>query len=454
MIVPQTRLLFWFAAIVLPFAAVGSVYAAAFLFSVVIIAAFLAMALLDAVLAFGSLEGIRVELPDVLRATKDRPLNIPVSLRNERRRGLRLRLGLAVPRELQAASEDVLVNLPAGTDSSRIEWACRPSKRGSFSIRRAYLETNSRLGLWALRSSVPAIGEVRVYPNLMSERNQLAALFLNRGSFGLHAQRQIGKGRDFEKLREYTPGDGYDEIHWKATARRGHPVTKVFQIERTQEVYVVIDASRLSARAYVSDGESAPESGAPKSETALERYLSAALILGQAAEQQGDLFGLITFADQVQTFLRAKNGKAHYSACRDAIYTLEPQDTTPDFDEISAFIRLRLRRRALLLFLTSLDDPVVAESFVRNMSLLAGQHLVLANMIQPPAAAPLFSHSNDVEDIDDLYRHLGGHLQWHSLRELEKVLQRRGVRFSLLQNERLAAELVSQYVGVKRRQLL
>jgi uncharacterized protein (DUF58 family) len=155
----------------------------------------------------------------------------------------------------------------------------------------------------------------------------------------------------------------------------------------------------------------------------------------------------------VQTFLRAKNGKAHYSACRDAIYTLEPQNITPDFDEIGAFIRTRLRRRALLFFLTSLDDPVLAEGFVRNMSLLAGQHLVLVNMIKPPDATPLFTRP-DVEGIDDLYRHLGGHLQWHSLRELEKVLQRRGVRFSLLQNERLATELVSQYVGVKRRQLL
>ena len=187
--------------------------------------------------------------------------------------------------------------------------------------------------------------------------------------------------------------------------------------------------------------------------SALERFLSSALILGQAAEQQGDLFGLITFSDQVQTFLRAKNGKQHYSACRDAIYMLESQPVTPDFDEISAFIRTRLRRRALLIFLTSLDDPVLAESFVRNMNLLAGQHLVLVNMIKPPGAAPLFTAPN-VEGIDDLYRHLGGHLQWHSLRELEKILQRRGVRFALLENERMASDLVSQYVGVKRRQLL
>ena len=465
MIVPQTRLLFWFAVVVLPFAALGTVYPDAFLFSVVLIAGLLAVALLDATVAFGRLAGIRIEFPEVLRASKDRPLNIPLIVCNDRQRSMRLRIGLALPRQLQTENEDVMVTLPEGADRSRLEWKCQPVKRGNFRVTRAYLETNSRLGFWAVRAPVPVQGEVRVYPNLLAERNKLAALFLHRGTFGLHAQRQIGKGRDFEKLREYVPGDGFDEIHWKATARRGHPVTKVFQIERTQEVYVLIDASRLSGREAVSSsefrvsGSSNPSASAeletrnPKPETILERFLTAALILGQAAEQQGDLFGLITFTDQVQTFLRAKNGKAHYSACRDAIYTLEPQNCTPDFDEIGAFIRTRLRRRALLLFLTSLDDPVLAEGFVRNMSLLAGQHLVLVNMIQPPDASPLFSRP-DVERIDDIYRHLGGHLQWHSLRELEKVLQRRGVKFSLLKNERLATELVSQYVGVKRRQLL
>jgi uncharacterized protein (DUF58 family) len=465
MIVPQTRLLFWFTVVVLPFAALGTVYPDAFLFSVVLIAGLLAVALLDAALAFGSLTGITVELPEVLRASKDRPLNIPVIVCNARQHSMRLRIGLALPRQLQIENEDVVVTLPEGAERSCLEWKCQPVKRGNFQVTRAYLETNSRLGFWAVRGSVPVQGEVRVYPNLLAERNKLAALFLHRGTFGLHAQRQIGKGRDFEKLREYVPGDGFDEIHWKATARRGHPVTKVFQIERTQEVYVVVDASRLSGREAVSSFGFRVSSSAEtpalveretrnsKPETILERFLTAALILGQAAEQQGDLFGLITFADQVQTFLRARNGKAHYSACRDAIYTLEPQNCTPDFDEIAAFIRTRLRRRALLFFLTSLDDPVLAEGFVRNMSLLAGQHLVLVNMIQPPDASPLFSRP-DVEGIDDIYRHLGGHLQWHSLRELEKVLQRRGVKFSLLKNERLATELVSQYVGVKRRQLL
>ena len=165
------------------------------------------------------------------------------------------------------------------------------------------------------------------------------------------------------------------------------------------------------------------------------------------------MFGLLTFSDKVERFIRAKNGNAHYSSCRDALYTLEPRTVTPDYDELCTFIRLRLRRRALLVFLTSLDDSLLAESFVRNIELIRRQHLVLVNMLQPAGVAPLFTNPN-IATLDELYQHLGGHLLWQKLRELEKVLQRRGVRFSVLQNERLSAELVSQYLSVKKRQLL
>ena len=74
-------------------------------------------------------------------------------------------------------------------------------------------------------------------------------------------------------------------------------------------------------------------------------------------------------------------------------------------------------------------------------------------MLQPVGANPLFSDEN-VTSIDDLYRHLGGHLQWNRLRELENVLRRRGVRLSLLDPARLAAQLIAQHADVKRRQLL
>jgi uncharacterized protein (DUF58 family) len=89
------------------------------------------------------------------------------------------------------------------------------------------------MGFWLRRKSVALKLEIRVYPNLIGERKRLSSLFLTRGRFGIHAQRQVGQGREFEKLREYIPGDAYADIHWKATAKRAKPATKVFQVERT-----------------------------------------------------------------------------------------------------------------------------------------------------------------------------------------------------------------------------
>jgi uncharacterized protein (DUF58 family) len=465
--------LFWFALVALPFSVLGAVFPPLLPVSAAAILLVLLVAAVDAVRAPGRLAGVSLELPPVVRGSQDRPLRLDLTVVNERQQPLTLRLGLPLPPELGPESEDLAVTLPAGSERSLCAWPCQPARRGSYRLRQAHLETASGLGLWAVRGRRPVDCEVRVYPNLLGERRNVAALFLKRGSVGAHAQRQVGRGRDFEKLREYVPGDGYDEIHWKATARRGHPVTKVFQIERTQEVYVVLDASRLSARPV--DGAPAsgtarlskqtgavPETGAPvqgeggaagAATCLLDRFIASALVLGQAAERQGDLFGLVTIADGVRTFLRASNGRAHYSACRDALYTLEPADTTPDFEEIASTLRLRLRRRALLLFLTSLDDPVLAEAFVRHARLLCRQHLLIVTMPKPPGADPLFARG-DVGGIDDVYRHLGGHLQWHRLRELERVLGRLGVRFHVLEQESLAADLVNQYLGAKRRQLI
>jgi uncharacterized protein (DUF58 family) len=444
MIVPRSRLLFWVAVIVLPLALLGAVSPTAVGASLIIIGGLFLVAIADAVGARKNLAGIGVELPALARMSKDREAKLELRIRNGRQRQKRLRVALAWPREIKTESEEMDALLPGQSEWSRLAWPCKPLKRGNYRLDSVFIEGGSPLGFWAARKTLPAQSEIRVYPNLADERKSLAALFLNRGAFGLHAQRQVGKGRDFEKLREYVPGDSYDDIHWKATARRGRPITKVFQIEKTQEVYVVIDASRLSARKMNGDA------GA---NSTLERFVTAALVLGLAAEQQGDLFGLLTFTDKVETFVRARNGQAHYSVCRDALYMLEPKIATPDFDELCTFIRSRLRRRALLVFLTALDDPAIAEHFVRNIELIRRQHLVLVNMLQPPGVVPLFSNPN-VAGLDDLYQQLGGHLRWQNLRELKKILQRRGVQFALPGNERLSAELVSQYLSVKQRQLL
>jgi uncharacterized protein (DUF58 family) len=187
--------------------------------------------------------------------------------------------------------------------------------------------------------------------------------------------------------------------------------------------------------------------------TIMERFAAAALVMGLAADRQGDLFGLLAFDDKIRKFVRAKNGRAHYDVCRDALYTMQARSVSPDFNELFAFIGTQIRRRALLIILTNLDDPVLAESFTTNIDVVSRQHLVLVNMLKPNGVDPLFSDAH-VKSVNDIYDKLGGHMRWRHLRETEKLLQRRGIGFHMLANENLCSDLVSQYLTVKRRQLL
>lgn len=444
MIVPRTRLLAWVGLAVLPCATFAGVVPGTLAPVIALLTVLALVALVDAVLASRSVEGLRVELPELVRLQNQRPGTMHVRVLNESRLARVVRLGFAFAPQVGADDFQRLVELPADVAASRVEWPCQPTERGCFFLDRVYLEGSSPLGFWAFRRSAPVRSELRVYPNLFDERKNVAALFLRRAAPGAQARRQVGQGREFEKLRDYVHGDPLGDIHWKASAKRGHPVTKIFQVERTQEVYVIVDASRLTARAVPG------ESG----ETfVLERFVTAALILGLAAEQQGDQFGLVTFSDKVLSFVRAKNGQAHYDACRDRLYTLQPQAVTPDFDELCSFIRLKLRKRALLIFLTALDDPMLAESFEKSVQLISRQHLVIVDMLQPPGAEPVFGE-REVSKLGEIYERLGGHLHWHQLRELQKVLQRRGVRLSLLDPMKLPAQVVAQHANVKARQLL
>lgn len=449
MIRPTPKLVCWFGLVLLPLSAIAGLLPALAPWCATGGALFAAVTVVDALLAGRPLRRLTASLPPVIRLTRDREGVLPVLLRGSSDRGDRVcRLSLALPETIASAAERLLFCLPAGATECRADWACTPRRRGRVPLSAAGLEVTSPLGFWEAGKAIALATELRCYPNLLPERRRLAALFLSREALGSHVRRQVGQGREFEKLRDYQPGDSFEDIHWRATAKRGRPITREYQIEKTQEIYVIVDASRLSARPVPADAPGTILTDV----SVLDSYIRAALVLGLVARRQGDLFGLVTCTDRVRAFLRAGGGRAHFDACREALYGLEAAAGGPDFDDLCAFLRTRLRRRALLLFLTSLDDPQLAESFTRNMAFLGRQHVVVAAMLRPAGAQPLFCAP--ITRADEMVEALAGHLTWEELQRLTLVLRRCGVLFHTLTGNSLCAALVSQYLAIKQRQIL
>jgi uncharacterized protein (DUF58 family) len=450
MIAPRLRLVLLMAFVAMPLATAAGLNWTFFPFSFLLIGFAIVAALYDLALGLGRYRSIQFSVPETLRGIRGEPVDLELKAHFLARRNDTLRLAIRFPEGLEPKDEQITVPLTTASSEQVIRILFVGNFRGAFQLESLYFDWRSPLGFWVHRDQRSLQCEVRIYPNLKAEGKQIAR-FLNRGAIGIHAQQQIGKGREFEKLREYERGDSFDEINWKATAKRRFPVTKVFQLERSKEVYLALDTSRLSARQlpeiYLL------EDSRPLTTTHLDRAISAALLFCVAAERQGDRFGLISFSDKVNHLVKARAGPAHFNLCRDLAVSLLAHTVSPDFADVAATLKQRIKRRSLIVFLTSLDDPVAAEDFVSAVELLSRQHLIIAVMIAPAVVQPLFGKGT-IEDPDELYDKLAGHLSWAKLQNLQRVLARKGVQFHVVSNQQLGLKLVSYYMDLKRRQTL
>ncbi len=449
-IVPSNKLLFWASIALLPSTLLWAIMPQLALLVTLYIIAFCLLFLFDAYISSDKLMGIQMKCPELIRLSKESSRDFLIHITMQTPSIRHLKIGIPFPQEIYTRSRIRSISLSKESPGSSLSWTIKGLKPGEYRIQDCFLEACSSMGFWTVRRSKKLDCQIRIYPNLLSEQRDLSGLFMNN-NLGIHARSQVGKGREFEQLREYIPGDCYEDIHWKATAKRRHPVTKMYQIERTQHIYIIIDTSRLSARSL--ENGSGHLGKLSSVSTILEKFVSAALIMGLAAQRQGDLFGVLTFENKITHFLRASSGKAHYNSVRDTLFRLEPNIVTPDYSELFTFIGTKIRQRSLLIFLTSLDDPVLSESFIQQTRIAGKQHLMLVNMFNPRGAYPLFS-SSDPTSVNDLYKYLAGHLIWNNLYETKKILRSRNIDSFLLDKEKIFVQLVSQYLDIKQRQIL
>lgn len=432
MLVPAPRLLLVSAVVALPLASLGGMFPTLTPACAAALVVCAAVAAIDAAAALRRMDGVALSTPRFVRFTKDVSAHFPVTIENRRAATRALRLGVNLPPGIETESPVLDVLAPHG--ASQVHWPCTARARGDHALGELHVEAGSPLGLWLVRQPRPVEFRFRVYPNLRDRAT--AALFLSTASLGMRVRRQVGKGKEFENLRHYLPGDSFEDIHWKATAKRGFPAVKLYRVEHAQEVYAILDSSRLSAR-----------------EGILESFVDAALHLALVAEKQGDRFGLVTFSDRTHKFVRARTGMDHFRLCRETIYNLHAQRVSPDFRDVFTSLQLNLRRRSLLVFFTSLDDALLAENFEHDIPLLARRHLVLVNVRRTAALHPLYT-GDAVRNLDGLYSGLAGQMLCNRMRKLEIALGDRGVKLTVTDPDRIKLQVASSYLDVKRRQIL
>jgi uncharacterized protein (DUF58 family) len=237
--------------------------------------------------------------------------------------------------------------------------------RGAAEVGPIALRVRTPLGLIARTLRYPVIGRIVVAPSLAGVRRfRWLAVHQRLAAAGVRDARRRGEGRSFARLRDYVVGDDPRHIDWKATARRGHPITREFTVEQSQTVYLLVDAGRSMTQLA---GEF------PRFEYAL----SSALVLADVATTAGDRVGAMVFDDQVRALVPAQRGASALHAMRTALVPVQPSLVEPDYASAFRVLAQRQRKRALLVMLTDVIDARAARALLVHLTRGASRHLAL-----------------------------------------------------------------------------
>lgn len=148
------------------------------------------------------------------------------------------------------------------------------------------------------------------------------------GISGLHLSKIRGRGIDFEEFRPYQAGDDIRLIDWRATARTGRAVTKVFREERERPVIIAVD--QCSSMFFGSQV-------AFKSVIAAQ----AAALFCWLAIDNGDRVGGLVFSDTDASLVRPKRSRRSALHLLNQIFTFNQKlnakkEHTPDSEPQAA----------------------------------------------------------------------------------------------------------------------
>jgi len=353
-------------------------------------------------------------------------------------RPLRVQLFDALPTTYVAVrSAECQLELDA-RGSGDLSFVIEGRTRGEAALGDVALRVSTPLGLVARTLVHSHDDRIVIAPSLAGVRRfRWLAVHQRLAAAGVRDARRRGEGRSFARLRDYVPGDDPRHIDWKATARRGHTITREFTIEQSQTVYVLVDAGRSMTQFA---GEF------PRFEYAL----SAALVLADVAASAGDRVGAMVFDDRIRAVVPAQRGAAALQAMRTALVPVQPSLAEPDYASTFRALAQRQRKRALIVLITDVLEPRAARALLAHLTRGVSRHLAVVVALRNEAllaAASIPARGG----ADDVYESAAAA---ELLAERATALQRMrdaGVVVLDVAPDAMAAAVVSQYLELKAR---
>lgn len=240
-----------------------------------------------------------------------------------------------------------------------IRTICR--ERGRYTLGPITLFSGDPLGLFHLRRSLEPTSNIVVYPATVHIDAFPLPMGLLPGGDALR-RRTHYVTTNAASVRDYVPGDSFNRIHWRSTARRDRLIVKEFELDPLSDVWIFLDMHRdVHTRLPVPE-ESAPDYTPfwvrpkefklpPSSE---EYAVTAAASLAQYFLRHDRALGLVSYGQRRET-IQADRGERQLTKVLETLAVLRGQGDVPLPEMIRAEAQ-QLARGTSVIIVTPSND--------------------------------------------------------------------------------------------------
>ncbi|MCU0347628.1 MAG: DUF58 domain-containing protein [Saprospiraceae bacterium] len=393
----------------------------------------------DIVLLFGKKMQVTAErkLPKLLSLSDENKVELQIS--NHSPRPLRLTVVDELPVQFQKRDFEMQIGLHA-EEAKTLTYELRPLTRGEYSFGVANIFAETKIGLVQRRFQAAVPMEVPVYPSVIQMKHyELLAFNRVNTADGLRKIRRIGHSYEFDQIKNYVTGDDYRSVNWKATGRQHKLMVNVYEDERSQQVYCLIDKSRSMKMPF--NGLSL-----------LDYAINTSLAISNIVLKKYDRAGLITFSDKIGSTIKADRKANQLNKILHALYNEKERHLEANYELLYHIARKLINGRSLILLYTNFESMYALERVLPHLRRINKFHLLVVVFFENTEIQEFVKE--EAKTMEAIYTQTMAQNYLAEKQAIAHTLRQHGIQTILTRPEDLSMNTINKYLELKSRNMI
>jgi uncharacterized protein (DUF58 family) len=177
--------------------------------------------------------------------------------------------------------------------------------------------------------------------------------------------------------------------------------------------------------------------------------INASLVLSNVALAKQDKAGLITFAQNLDSFIQADKKTTQISLLLETLYRQQTSFMESDFEKLFSTIRNRVTNRGLMILFTNFESLESLQRELPALKRIARYHLLLVVFFENTELKSVIE--SKAVKMEDIYIKTIAEKFAFDKRQMVKELHQNGIQAILTSPENLTVNTINKYLELKMR---